>query len=80
VSRVTTGSQYLLYESGEFGLQYDAFPHVYRGTYRQDNGIINFHFAGEIAAGTLAGDLLEVRYSERMQHADFEDAVYRRSQ
>ena len=30
--------------------------------------------------GTLKGDLLEVRYSEMMQHSDFENAVYRRSQ
>ena len=28
ISGFTTGSQYLLYESGVFGLRYDAFPHV----------------------------------------------------
>ena len=38
----TTGSQYLLYENGVFGLQYDSF--VYLGTYRQDNGTIAFRF------------------------------------
>ena len=32
------------------------------------------------ATGTLRGDLLEVRYGDSMQHADFENAVYRRSQ
>ena len=30
----TTGSQYLLYDNGVFGLRYDAFAHVYLGTYR----------------------------------------------
>ena len=32
------------------------------------------------ATGTLKGDLLEVRYGDSMQHSDFENAVYRRSQ
>jgi hypothetical protein len=40
----TTGSQYLLYENGVFGLRYDAFSHVYQGTYRQDNATITFRF------------------------------------
>jgi len=40
----TTGSQYLLYNNGVFGLRYDAFPHVYLGTYRQDNATITFRF------------------------------------
>ena len=81
----TTGSRYLLYEDGVFALQYDAFAHVYRGTYRQDNATITFQFDGgtgdrATATGTLKGDLLEVRYSDIMQHSDFENAVYRRSQ
>jgi hypothetical protein len=82
----TTGSQYLLYDNGVFGLRYDAFAHVYLGTYRQDNATITFRFDGTwtwgqgIATGTLKGDLLEVRYSDIMQHSDFENAVYRRSQ
>jgi hypothetical protein len=82
----TTGSQYLLYDNGVFGLRYDAFAHVYLGTYRQDNATITFRFDGRWtwdqgnATGTLKGDLLEVRYSEIMEHSDFENAVYRRSQ
>jgi len=80
----TTGSQYLLYDNGVFGLRYDAFAHVYLGTYRQDNDTITFRFDGSWtwdrgdATGTLKGDLLEVRYSDIMQHSDFENAVYRR--
>jgi hypothetical protein len=77
----TSGSQYLLYDNGVFALRYDAFAHVYLGTYRQDYDTIGFRFGGQsTATGTLKGDLLEVRYSEMMQHSDFENAVYRRSQ
>ena len=77
----TSGSQYLLYDNGVFGLRYDAFAHVYLGTYQQDYDTIGFRFGGQsTATGTLKGDLLEVRYSEMMLHADFENAVYRRSQ
>ena len=36
--------------------------------------------AGGDATGILQGDLLEVRYSDIMQHSDFENAVYRRLQ
>ena len=83
VSAFTYRSQFLLYENGVFGLRYDAFSHVYLGTYREDNGTITFLFDGswsQGATGTLKGDLLEVRYSDIMQHSDFENAVYRRSQ
>jgi hypothetical protein len=45
VSGFTSGSQYLLYDNGVFGLRYDAFAHVYLGTYRQDNDTITFRFA-----------------------------------
>ena len=82
----TTESQYLLYDNGVFGLRYDAFPHIYFGTYRQDDDTIMFRFDGgwtwdgKDATGTLKGDLLEVRYSDIMQHSDFENAVYRRLQ
>jgi hypothetical protein len=81
----TTGSQYLLYENGMFGLRYDAFGHVYLGAYRQDNATITFLFHASTgdrvdATGTLKGDLIEVRYSEIMQHSDFENAVHRRVQ
>jgi hypothetical protein len=58
---------------------------VYLGTYRQDNATITFRFHPSTgdrvdATGTLEGDLMEVRYSEIMQHSDFENAVYRRLQ
>jgi hypothetical protein len=70
-----------LYENGVFGLRYDAFAHVYLGTYRQDDATISFSFDGhEGATGTFQGDLLAIVYTELMQHSDFEDAVYRRSQ
>jgi hypothetical protein len=81
ISGFTAGSQYLLYDNGVFGLRYDAFAHVYLGTYRQDYDTILFMFGGaSTATGTLNGDLLEVRYSDTMVHSDFENAVYRRSQ
>ena len=106
-SRVTplavlrAGSKYLLYDNGVFGLRYDAFAHVYLGTYREDNDTITFRFDDgwtwdqgwsclsdsrptggrcPFATGTLKGDLLEVRYGDSMQQADFENALYRRSQ
>jgi hypothetical protein len=69
-----------------FGLRYDAFAHVYLGTYQQVNAAITFRFGPPStgdrvdATGTLKGDLMEVRYSEIMQHSDFENAVYRRLQ
>jgi hypothetical protein len=73
-------SEYLLYDNGVFGLRYEAIPYVYSGTYFQDGETITFRFGGDVATGTLKGDLLEVRYSEMMQHSDFENAVYRRTQ
>jgi hypothetical protein len=82
IGGLTTGSQYILYDNGVFGLRYDAFAHVYLGTYRQDDDTISFRFSpGDLvnATGSLKGDLLEVRYSEMMQQSDFENAVYRRS-
>jgi hypothetical protein len=77
----TTGSQYLLYQDGVFGLRYEAFAHVYLGTYRQNDGTISFSFDGhEGATGTFQGDRLAIVYTESMQHSDFENAVYRRSE
>jgi hypothetical protein len=40
----TAASQYLPYDGGVFGLRYDGFPHVYLGTYRQDDVTITFRF------------------------------------
>ncbi len=82
----TAGSQFLLYDNGVFGLRYDAFAHVYLGTSLPDTTTITFRFGGAstwgqgIAMGTLKGNLLEVRYSDIMEHSDFENAVYRQSQ
>src|SRR5688500_8673778 len=47
VSGFTSGSQYLLYDNGVFGLRYDAFAHVYLGTYQQDYDTIGFRFGGQ---------------------------------
>src|SRR5688572_7469958 len=40
----TIGSQFQLYDDEVFGLRYEAFPHVYLGTYRRDNATILFRF------------------------------------
>ena len=83
VSGATPGSRYLFYDNGVFGFRYDAFPHVYLGTYQQVAETILFMFGDDriaSAMGTLKVDLLEVRYSEMMQHADYENAVYRRAE
>ena len=80
----TTGSKYVLYETGAFSLQYPSFSDPgYLGSYRQENDEINFDFGADgswDASGTLNGDLLEVRYSQMMEHSDFENAVYKRFQ
>jgi hypothetical protein len=78
----TTTSRYVLYENGAFALQYASLG-AYVGTYRQESGLISFVFAGDArwtATGTLNGESLEVRYNLIMEHSDFENAVYRRSQ
>ena len=98
---VTPGSRFLLYEGGEFGLQYNAVAYVYRGTYRQDDATVTFRFDAAwtweqgwsclsdsrrtqglcpFATGTLNGDLLDIRFGDSMQHSDFDNAVYRRTQ
>jgi hypothetical protein len=82
VSVITEHSSFVLYESGGFYLRYEAFEQPYRGTYERDGGQITFHFSERgttvDAIGTVKADLLEVRYSDMMQHADFENAVYKR--
>jgi hypothetical protein len=80
VSRFTEGSSFVLYESGGFVLQFEAFSHQARGRYERDDGQIRFYFSEHATAadaiGTLRGNLMEVRYSEIMQHSDFENAIY----
>ena len=91
VSSYTQRSTFVLYNNGAFSFQYEAFAGVaYTGSYRQEDGSILFDFSadgrgsvlgGPDARGTLNGDLLEVRYSFEMRvGADFEDAVYQRTE
>ena len=82
VSGFTTASSFVLYETGAFYLQYEAFAYRYRGRYEREDRQITFYFSERShtadATGTLKGNLLEVRYSEIMQQSDFENAVYQR--
>ena len=69
-----------MYENGAFEFSYDeGIPYV--GQYRRETErlLFVFHDSGS-ATGTVRGDLLEVRYDGRMEHSDFENAVYKRSQ
>jgi len=89
VSDFTRKSRFVLYDNGAFELQYPPNqygPGLFRGAYQDANGAIMFlfEFQGrsvgtpwEDATGTLKSDSLTVQYSEGMQHADFENAVYR---
>jgi hypothetical protein len=83
VSGATAGSSFVLYESGGFVLRFETLDGQARGSYERDDGQIRFYFAergsNPDATGTLRDDLMEVRYSEQMQHSDFENAVYQLS-
>ena len=80
VSLFTETSKYVLYENGAFSLQYVSPAFELVGAYLLQDGRIGFAFSPSgSASGTLNGDVLEVRYEERMQHSDFENAVYKRS-
>lgn len=78
VSGYTERSAFVLYESGGFYAEYDGYR--YLGRYERDAGRIAFYFderstsAGAI--GTIEGTRLEIRYSDMMQHSDFENAAY----
>lgn len=79
----TTTSRFVLQPGGVFSLQYGSLGIEYAGTYAEVNGRIDFSFTADGrwgAYGTLNGDLLDVRYGPIMEHSDFENAVYRRSQ
>ena len=84
VRSFTERSSFVLHEDGGFYLRYESFTHVYQGRYEHDDGKISFYFgwdqrsATPDAVGFLKDNLLEVRYREIMQHADFENAVYHR--
>lgn len=90
VSGFTLTSSYVLYDNGAFSLRYESLGEgTYTGSYRQEEARIIFDFGADgkgsqggqpEAIATLDRDLLNVRYSEMMQHSDFENAVYRRSE
>ena len=56
----------------------NALPMI--GKYTRDKDNLLFYVGFLAATGTVRGDVVEVRYVLRMQQADFEDAVYSRSQ
>jgi hypothetical protein len=78
----TTASSFVLYDNGAFGLRYGA-DIVYRGIYKESAGVIEFSWEGSSTAGswgatgTIAGDILTVRYNLIMMMTDFEDARYK---
>lgn len=79
VSDYTTTSEYVVYDSGAFILQYLGFE--YRGKYEGDAAELRFYFTDDSqwsATGTLNGELLEIRYSFIAQLDGFDNAVYKR--
>ena len=82
VNVFTETSSYVLYDNGAFGLRYESpSGFTYTGSHWREDARIIFDFVSDgkqDAVGTLRGDLLELRYSELMQHSDFDNAVYRR--
>ena len=82
VADYTATSEVILFDNGAFGLHF-ILPNefTFTGVYEQEGERINLRFSDfDGAAAMLHGDVLEVRYSDRMQQADFENAVYRRSE
>jgi hypothetical protein len=84
-------SKYVLYANGAFALRSEAPGAVAStGSYRQEDGRIVFDFGADgrgpapgepDALGSLNGDFLEVRYNFWLRvGADFEDAVYQRTE
>ena len=83
VQGYTTTSSYVLYDNGAFALRYAAPAFEYPGAYVREGDRISFRWGPAIhatATGTLNGEWLEVRYSDVLQHSDYENAVYRRAQ
>jgi hypothetical protein len=80
VRTFTERSSFVLYESGAFALRIEGLAQQATGTYERGDEHIRFYFGEDSttvdAIGTVTGHLMEVRYSEIMQHSDFENAVY----
>ena len=80
----TEKSLFVLYDNGAFSLDYlNLSGRPYRGSYTEENGLLNFTWEGCCrwgATGRLEDDSLKVQYNAMMQMADFEDAVYTRTQ
>jgi hypothetical protein len=77
----TNASRFVLEQDSTFSLQYASLGGRYDGTFSEANGRIEFSFpGGGNATGTLNGELLDVRYSIWMEHSDFENAIYQRTQ
>ena len=83
VSDYTRESRFVLYDNGAFVLEYPGRGE-YHGAYHETVGGLTFEWEGRSAAGpwgatgTLAGDLLTIRYNQIMELSDFENAVYAR--
>jgi hypothetical protein len=77
----TLGSRFVLSANGTFALQYGGTLQ-YRGTYKEENGVVTFEWEGWSTAGpwgatgSLDGKTLTVRFNLVMQMSDFEDAIY----
>ena len=70
-----------LYADQTFALEYWSPCVPYAGTYSEENGAITFTWdTSSSASGILTGQLLTVRYNDRMIHSDFENAVYTQTQ
>jgi hypothetical protein len=88
-SAYTIDSRYVLYDDGEFALQYlrSLGSWSYSGTYKEADGKLTFTFNGRgwsvpgqpDARGVLDGDTLTVSYNIVMQMSDFEDGMYVRT-
>lgn len=86
VGDFTRRSRVVLYDNGAFGLHYPSLAYVYRGAYRNADGVLMFLFDWSMgrsvdepwddATGILQGDSLALQYDDIMQHSDFENAVY----
>lgn len=75
-------SRYVLYDDGQFRLQYAYSRSEYGGSYEVTNGVVTFNWQGWSKAGpwgstgSLTNDSLTVRYNVIMGLTDFEDGVY----